>query len=116
MTVSLGSMVLLVFNLGQVVLEQTQGQPTRELDPRSYLVARRGRGFTGTLAGNEGKSSEVRKSQLGDVMDKSKCSGIPNFSESFYQVINGVHSLVFLLCKLIKLYCIIQAAATHETA
>lgn len=47
------------------------------------------------LAVNEGKSSEVRKTQVGDI--KSKCTGTPNCSGSFYRVIDGVHSLVFLL-------------------
>ena len=75
----MGSRVLLVFSLGQVVLEQTQGQPHRRAraNTRSLLATRNGRGFAGTLAVNEGKSSEVRKSQAGDIMDRSKCTGTP---------------------------------------
>ncbi|KAK4826682.1 hypothetical protein QYF61_010691 [Mycteria americana] len=97
-TMSLGSRVLLVFSLGQVVLEQTQGQPHRRPRANTTMATRKGRGFTGMLAVNEGKSNEVRKSQVGDIMDRSKCTGTPNCSGSFYQSYEqscypGKHSL-----------------------
>lgn len=84
-TASLGSRVLLVFSLGQAVLEQAQGQSHGRAGPsmRSHLATRKGRGFGGMLAVNEGKSSEVRKSQVGDMMDRFKCTGTSSCSRSF---------------------------------
>lgn len=45
---------------------------------------------------NEGRSSEVRKSQDGDVLDGSKCSETHNCSGSFNQVISRVHGLLIM--------------------
>lgn len=84
-TASLGSRVLLVFSLGQAVLEQAQGQSHGRAgaNTRSRLATRKERGFGGMLAVSESKSSEVRKSQVGDITDRSKCTGTSSCSGSF---------------------------------
>lgn len=71
---------------------------------RSFLAARKGGDFAGTLAVNEGKSNMKRNSQVVDTMGRSKHTGTPNIPDFFYQVIVGLRSLVFLLYSKIKLY------------
>lgn len=64
---------------------------------KSCLAARKGEDFVGTFAVNEGKSNMKRNSQVVDITDMSKHTGTANIPDSFYQVIDGFHSLVFLL-------------------
>lgn len=69
--------------LGQMAPNQAPGQPKQEVKTTlRHLAARNGRGFTGMLDFNEGRSGEVRKSQVGIIMERSKCTGTRNCSGS----------------------------------